>query len=554
MKVKGIQETIVTGWWPYIIILVATYVLYLKTLSFSFIFGDDNVMILDRQTLLIHFKNIVNIFSYAYTAPDGYFYRPLLEASFFIDSFWVGISPFVYHLTNVLLHCGVCCILFIFLKRLQFSKGKSLLYTLLFCVHPVNVHAVAWIPGRNDTLLALFVLSSVIFFIEYLRTRQGAYLLLHLIFFACGLFTKESALAVSIVCVLYACMMHKDKPVLSLRWILYGWTGIAIVWFYLRLDASAGMKGIALDTILQNIYAMPPALVQYIGKIVFPVNLAVIPVLNDTTIMYGLCAVLVISLLLASNNELETKKVLFGSCWFFIFLLPGLLFPQGLYFEHRLYVPLMGFIFIVDGMAGKLTTGKLAGAAILLIAYGVVSYIHADRFSSRIVFWKSAVRTAPRNSSIHFGMAATYLSYDKKSEAEKEARIAMQLDQANSDARSLLASLLVEQGDHVMAQQEVMKVLRANPNNLQSYINLGRIRLAQGRVKEAEYFLKRSMMMRPENVHQYFYLLKYYIDHGMQDKANRFIQHISRRHCGDFLITQLYNYFPEAINAALRPG
>lgn len=553
MKLKGIQDKILTGWWPYVVIIVVTYVLYLKTLSFSFVFGDDNVMILDRQTLLIHFKNIINIFSYAYTAPDGYFYRPLLEASLFIDSLWVGISPFFYHLTNVLLHCGVCCILFVFLNRLSFSKEKSLLYTLLFCVHPVNVHAVAWIPGRNDTLLALFILSSILFFIEYLRTRNGAYFLLHLLFFAFGLFTKETALAVTIVCLLYTFSMRKDVPAPSLRWTLYGWTGITILWFYLRLNASAGLKGIALDTILQNIWTIPPALVQYIGKIIFPVNLAVIPVLDDTTLIYGLCALLVIVLLIVRNKDIDTKKILFGSFWFLIFLLPGLLFPQGLYFEHRLYVPLMGFIFVADGMSGKLTRTKIAGAAVILITFGILSYIHADHFSSRIVFWKSAVQTAPHNSNIHFGMAATYLSYDKNLEAEKEARIAIDLDQNNIEAHSILASLLVEQGDYSAAQKEIMKVLRANPNSVQSYINLGRIRLAQGRVKEAEYFFKRSMMLRPENVHQYFYLLKYYVDHGMLEKAQRFILFISQRYCGDFLITQLYNCFPETIGAVLQP-
>ena len=44
-----------------------------------------------------------------------------------------------------------------------------LLAALLFALHPVNVEAVAWIAGRTDPLMALFVLSACWFWLRWLE-------------------------------------------------------------------------------------------------------------------------------------------------------------------------------------------------------------------------------------------------------------------------------------------------------------------------------------------------------------------------------------------------
>jgi len=41
------------------------------------------------------------------------------------------------------------------------------LASLLFAVHPVSAQAVAWIPGGNDPLATIFIVSAFIFFINY---------------------------------------------------------------------------------------------------------------------------------------------------------------------------------------------------------------------------------------------------------------------------------------------------------------------------------------------------------------------------------------------------
>src|SRR5205823_3912121 len=112
-----------------------------------------------------------------------------------------------------------------------------------FTIHPALTQAVAWIPGRNDVLLAIVVLSSFAYFIKYLQTGKKLFFVLHGLLFFVGLLTKETTIALPLLCFLYYALVMKKK-IFSLPTIIYGvvWVLIAFSYFLMRANALSGTE------------------------------------------------------------------------------------------------------------------------------------------------------------------------------------------------------------------------------------------------------------------------------------------------------------------------
>ena len=238
------------------------------------------------------------------------------------------------------------------LSGLAVRRDLSFLFATLFTVHPVLTQAVAWIPGRNDPLLALFVLLSFIYFLKFLETRRVSYIFWHLLFFALALFTKETALVLIALCPLYLWLIRKERMrVLPGGVFVAGWTAIVVLWFLLREAAFAHPMKYTFAYITRSILSNSPAILLYIGKIIFPFNLSVVPILQDSTLWYGIVAAIIVVVLLIISRTRRLNYILFGFLWFAFSLLPGLIgvnpdLPHN-FSEHRVYLPLLGFMIVL---------------------------------------------------------------------------------------------------------------------------------------------------------------------------------------------------------------
>ena len=79
-------------------------------------------------------------------------------------------------------------------------------------------------------------------------------------------------------------------PNYSKLMFVVGWLATIGFWFILRLTALTNpiaMTGFDMaKSLVQNL----PALIQFIGKIMFPFNLSVLPLIRDTGFGYGITA------------------------------------------------------------------------------------------------------------------------------------------------------------------------------------------------------------------------------------------------------------------------
>ncbi|MEP7128638.1 MAG: hypothetical protein ABI729_07210, partial [Chitinophagales bacterium] len=146
------------------VVSCAAFLLYFPSLSYQLTYYDDATLIENMRVFIAGHHSFFEIFSLSVfgSAKGGsdFYYRPMLTLSLYLNALAGGTSLTGFHLTNILLHAISAVLLYMFLLKLKFDKQLSFISALFFIVHPALVQAVAWIPGRNDSLVTSFSLAS----------------------------------------------------------------------------------------------------------------------------------------------------------------------------------------------------------------------------------------------------------------------------------------------------------------------------------------------------------------------------------------------------------
>ncbi len=330
-------------------IAVAAIVLavYWQSAFFGFSYLDDDVIVLDNNHVLRDAGSIPRLFATdVFMKPyQQVYYRPVMNLSLMIDAHLGGTSPVPYHVTNIIIHAMAAVALYYLLLGFGLPFGLSFFFTSVFSVHPALSQAVSWVPGRNDSLLGLFVILSFLSFMDWTASGKGRSLLLHTVFLLLALFTKETAAILLVICPLYSLLFGKwDR---SRATVLLPWAGAFLIWIFARQSAFSSAIPYLPSQMLASVNANLPALLVYLGKIFFPLNLTVMPLTRTSTLLYGLVALSVMISVLALAGIRDRKMVIFGAVWFVLFLLPVLVTEFIL--EHRNYLPIIGIMLMFSG-------------------------------------------------------------------------------------------------------------------------------------------------------------------------------------------------------------
>ena len=132
-----IERTFLRGWRPYAWIAGAVFLVYALALTFDFTHLDDNEFILENYAFISDLSNVRQAFGQTIFANVCIpYYRPLLALSFMIDAQVGGVTPFIYHFTNILLHAAVACLVYLLLRQVGARKQAAFVFAGIFAVHP----------------------------------------------------------------------------------------------------------------------------------------------------------------------------------------------------------------------------------------------------------------------------------------------------------------------------------------------------------------------------------------------------------------------------------
>lgn len=513
-----IEKNILFGKRPYFLIAALIFIVYFPALFFNFTYLDDNNLILEHAGFLSHFLNIFESFrqdvflSYA----DAY-YRPILNVSLIFDAQFSQSSPFVFHLTNILIHLLATISLFVLFQKFKYQKNLALFFSLVFAVHPILVQAVAWIPGRNDSLLMLFISFSFIYFLKFLEEKNGKNLTIYLIFSALAIFTKESAIFLLLVQASYLCLVRKEKIITKNNFKLaLGLSAIMGMFFVLRQVAFQNPIAMPFSNLLKSVVINFPATLQLIGKIVFPFNLSVLPIIQDTTFIFGIIAVIFLGMAIYFSQEKRWNYLIFGGIWFFVFLLPSFIRPNteivADFIEHRIYLPIIGFFIIILEIdwIKKINFKKkipLFVSVGIILFFIVLTVSHLPNFKDRMAFWRNARENSPHSPLAHRNLGAMYFLDGKMNEAEEEFKESLKLNPKEQMAHNNLGLIYMNRGNLEEAEKEYDKELENNPTYDNAYLNKGILYYKLGKFYEAIDAWKMALKINPlqyQSVHNIF--------------------------------------------------
>lgn len=498
----------------YISVCVIGFFVHARSLFFDFTYFDDNVLVLNNLPFLQNIQNVFTSFSqevFHVLHSSAAYYRPILTISFMPDAMIGGSSPFMYHFTNVALHLIATAALLKLFLTLRYSRTLSVFLVMVFTVHPVLSQAVAWIPGRNDSLLTIFVVISFTAFVHYLDGRSLRSLFLSCIFFALAIFTKETALLLSGICILYLFLHAEYKRKVLISPIL-GWACIGAVWVFLRQRALVNPIPMTSSDMVQSVWNNLPAFIQLLGKAFFPFNLSVLPIIQDTSFVWGILASLIMGALfvhaILSRRGKSLRMVVFGFIWFGAFLLPSFIRPNPTivadFIEHRLYLPLVGLGIILAESDIWRHVRESHQSLLMIFAGGIlmvfvgITFIHESNFSNRMTFWTNAATTSPHSPLAQRNLGAMYYLAGDIDMAEQYYLKSLVLNKNEQMVNNNLGLIYAKRGENLKAEEAYKRELAINPFYDNVHYNLGLLYYQLGRVDEAKELWQKTLQINPD--------------------------------------------------------
>ena len=407
-----IQPKIKTKKLPYILIIViACLSVYYQTLFYGFTNHDDDTIITRNMAFIGDFSNLKQAFlTDAWCRKQTIeLYRPLQTVSYIMDAHLGNDIAFATHLTNLVIHLLCCICVFQLLLLFKLDNNTALLGALIYAVHFLFLHAVIWIPARGDLLLALFSFLAMITFIKLVQKNQWIYLIIHVLCFSLALFSKETAILLPFVFLLYMILFHKERLFKTKNYILLAcYLLIFLLFSYLRgLSITTTEQSLGLMSLLMNLRTIP----ETVAKFLVPVNFSTMPFFDFWATLTGsvIIAGTVLFFILKKNSF--TKLTLFALCWFLFFLLPGMIYRPEFasytyeYLDHRAYLPGFGLLMIglVIFQNAKLSTNLFWAVSAIFLAYLIaVNYYFHRCYKNPLVFSELAIKANPKSSLAHF--------------------------------------------------------------------------------------------------------------------------------------------------------
>ncbi len=526
--------------WPALVALgLSCGLLYGRALTFGFTRTDDTVQLVEHARFVRSLANLPAAFTHPFFAANGAanYYRPLVAATYMMDAQWTGTRPAGYHLTNVLLHWAAACLFFLFVRRLGFDPELSLVAAGLLVAHPLLTSAVAWVPGRGDSLVTIWFLLAMLSLQRWLETDDLWFLAGHAAFTLLALFTKEAAAALPLVFVTFLLLVAREKRALGKPALWFAWGLPLLAWHLCREAALTDAGGSGLLSQLAELPRHAKVILVFLGKAVWPIRLSVLATERDAPWFVGAIAILPIILAWTWLRGAPRRLFAWGLGSFALLLLPSLAVSDFLILEIRSYTPLVGLLVGLLAVAQRtrqrwssrqamLVQRTVAAAVVGLLA--VRTSLYLGSFRDADAYTRQGVLTSPQSALAHLNRGIVVQMAGLATEAEAEYRLALALDPNLSVTHNNLGLLELQRGRADLAERLFREELALNPSYDKAHFNLALALKKQGRLDEAAASLQRAVALNPENQDALEGLMTYYAFRGNETLSRGFAERLRR--------------------------
>ena len=459
-----------------------SFFLLLPLLGYGFLSDDFPLIVANPrlQSWSLFFQNLLTPFFSFPTNPQLHYWRPTTLLSYALELRLWGVSPWGFHLTNILLHTANTLLLYLLLKRFRPEGALPWTASLLFLLHPAHGENIAWISGRTDLLAFLFLALSLLFRLEYEERKRG--LSISLLFFTLALLSKEAALLfLPLLFLLFPSKGLKNRLLLLLPYL-------SLLPLYLFLHQKAAST-LALNRGL--LWADIPLALRsagaYVRILLFPNLPAPYFPMGELTAhphlytLSGLCGISLILLIIYFRGEFPLT---FPGLSLLLFLLPSLLprflptwppiAPRFAYLASPLAA-----LFFTELALWAFKRGLRIPAFLLLLflifSWGTLLRLHLPFFRDDDTYIRTMSLRYPDEESFLF-----QLSFKEAQRGDlRKALLLVDKGLALSPSspwvdysrkgRTLRANIFILLGREAEGEQEVERLLKANPSPEEGY-------------------------------------------------------------------------------------
>ncbi len=391
------------------LIVILAMIIYLNTFDASFHFDDTPAIV---ENYAIHRFDLKEIFSTST--------RPILDITFAINYYFGKLNVFGYHLVNLMLHIANGVMLyFILLWTINQVNSRNpvnpinfrvpLYASLIFIAHPIQTQAVTYIVSRSSVLTTTFYLLALLLFIRAFKqsaNSEGPRALSSMLLAKCsklyfigaflssclGMGTKQEAATLPVMLLIYDFyfMSKGDWKVLKRHYKVHlaMFATLAVVLYlsfsglktYISFDYAKGVPMPQEQSItsfqyfLTQLHVIP----YYIRLLFIPTNLNLDydwPITRNIDLPTVFFFVLLTSLIIVAIILFRRARLIsFGIIWFFVTLsvTSSFIVIYDVIFEHRLYLPSIGFAIVIAFLISKISELRIAKSLEQRVKYGLV--------------------------------------------------------------------------------------------------------------------------------------------------------------------------------------
>ncbi len=429
----------------------------------TFVYDDHHSV---RENVAI--QSLLNVPSYfvdvdMFSRLDNRMYRPVLLCSFAINHAIGGVEPWIYKLTNVLIHAGTAVLLFGLARRLGAARTGAVVGAALFAAHPLASEAVNMISGRSELLLVAALVGGMHCHMSAMDGRRLAHVGTVLCAIAaCG--SKETGVILPVLLAvlegLRAMRTRWDWRAIAVRLlpaatvvvaylivrdVLFGVATTSVRW----QGGSDPNTGHGRDMITQ-LSTMATVLPRTLGQAIVPAGLSLDPTVEFIERPWRLDvaagALLLVALtFFGLRRPTENPARVVGTCIAWGTALPWVLIPLNVPLsEHRLYGPLLGLGLVVAAVWPSglpLHAWRRVAVAAAVVLFGVISAERSAAYRDEKILWQRVHAGQPESYRACYGIGVLLM---------KEGELA--------DARGWMTKALDRYPDYVSARKNLAEI------------------------------------------------------------------------------------------------
>lgn len=526
-----------------LVLITVLLIIYQHTLKYDLIW--DTKTFIDESFLLKSDMSPFSAFGFGYIygqlgmQEQSFYYRPLVNMSFMLEKELWGLKNTSLRLTNLFIFLLALIFLFWFFKLQSGDERFPYVAIVLFSLSPLNLENIVWVVGRCDLFVMLWGILTLLFLQLYIEKKRIIYVSGSIIFYALGIFSKETFVFFWPLLVIFQLLRQK-----RLSWIYHLSTAtITLFFFWIKniLLEIGNVHFVVADHIWEYLQTGLSVFGYYFRILIFPFYFDNFSFVNKISspfyVILGILSIIIVGL--AVYVFRKNKRDIFPVFLMVVFLIPYVILAFSTLWPFRIssrymMVAFLGIAWLAATYICRLKV-RLQNiiVVLLIILFGSSIISGMYRYRSERTFWEDALESHPENSFVLLKMANVCYTENDDFTSLYYYNRALKNPMGKTTAIEIsigIAKLAYERCDYQKALDWLNRIqFKLQPYQRFQVVKLqASIYISQAKIDQAEMLLTENMDRFGERRDIYHILYKMFVGYEKWARANdleRLIKH-----------------------------